>query len=97
MCSTGALVSISSPPGESCDIKLPEDFLTIESRSQIQTQIQSLRLVPSLTLINLLRRLEEVGLPKVLPLLDAASASGEVRPYKAFTPVSRKISYAELC
>ena len=76
---TGALVSIPSPPGE-CDINLPEKSLTVESRLQIQTQIQSLHLAPSLTLINLLRRLGKIGLPKVLPLLDASSALGEVKP-----------------
>jgi hypothetical protein len=58
----GALFSIPSPPGESCDINLSEKSLTVESLPQIQTQIPSLQLVPSWAAENLPRKLPEVGL-----------------------------------
>jgi hypothetical protein len=59
---TGALFSIPSPPGESCDINLSEKSLTVESLRQIPTQIPSLRLAPSWAVSNLLRNLAQVAL-----------------------------------
>ena len=43
----GVLFSIPSPPGKFLQYKLAEKSLMVESLHQIQTQIPSLRLVPS--------------------------------------------------